>query len=151
MSRGNETLGKKDVRAKKEKRRQEKEKKREERKNQSRDGKSFDDMIAYVDEFGRITATPPDPANKVETNIDEIQIAVPKSVPGEEDNIHHGIVTFFNNSKGFGFIKDTDTQRDVFVHINELMEPVKENNKVLFEIQKGPKGLTAVNVKLDKE
>lgn len=151
MSRGNETFGKKDVRAKQEKRRQEKEKKREERKTQNRDGKSLDDMIAYVDEFGRITSTPPDPANKVETNIEEIQISVPKSIPGEEDNIHHGIVTFFNDSKGFGFIKDINTQRDVFVHINALIDPVKENNKVSFEIQKGPKGLTAVNVKLDRE
>lgn len=151
MSRGNETFGKKDVRAKKEKRRQEKDKKREERKTQNRDGKSLDDMIAYVDEFGRITSTPPDPANKVVTNIDEIQISVPKTIPGEDDNIHHGIVTFFNDAKGFGFIKDSDTQRDVFVHINELSEPVKENNKVSFEILKGPKGLTAVNVKLDRE
>lgn len=152
MGRGNETFGKKEVRAKKEKKRKEKEQKRIDRKQQNRDGNNLDDMIAYVDEFGNITSTPPDLSQKKEINIEEIEIAIPKSVePDPSELIHRGVVTFFNESKGFGFIKDSATQRDVFVHVNSLKEAIKENNKVVFEIAKGPKGFTALNVAIDRE
>lgn len=149
MGRGNETFGKKEVRAKKEKKRKEKEQKRLERKG--RDGNSLDDMIAYVDEYGNITSTPPDLSQKKVINAEDIVISVPRTVPGEEDPIRKGIVTFFDNSKGFGFIKDLETQNDIFVHIKSLLEPIQENNKVTFEVVKGLKGLNAVNVKLYKE
>jgi len=49
--------------------------------------------------------------------------------------------------KGFGFIKDQVTQESVFVHANNLSGPVKENDKVSFEVENGPRGLMAVNVK----
>ena len=65
-----------------------------------------------------------------------------------EDLIRKGIVTFFNDTKGYGFIKDLETQESVFVHINSLTEEVKENNKVTFEVEMGPKGANAVNVNL---
>ncbi|HEX8358467.1 MAG TPA: cold shock domain-containing protein [Segetibacter sp.] len=61
--------------------------------------------------------------------------------------IRTGVITFFNNDKGFGFIKDLQTQESVFVHINQLDGPVKENEKVSFEVEMGPKGPNAVNVK----
>jgi hypothetical protein len=60
MGRSQETFGKKEVRTKKEKKRKEKEQKRAKRKSEGKKN-SFDDMIAYVDEFGKITSTPPDP------------------------------------------------------------------------------------------
>lgn len=63
------------------------------------------------------------------------------------DVIRTGIVTFFNESKGYGFIKDLQTQESIFVHINALSEPLKENNKVTFEVEMGPKGSNAVRVK----
>lgn len=151
MGRGNETFGKKEVRAKQAKRREDKEKKRIDRKSKSRDGNSLDDMIAYVDENGQLSSTPPDLTQRVVLNADEIEIGVPKSRSEFNDDRHHGIVSFFNDSKGFGFIRDLSTRRDIFVHINALSEPVKENNKVVFDIAKGPKGLTAINVSLDKE
>jgi cold shock CspA family protein len=152
MGRGNETFGKKEVRAKKEKKRQEKEKKRIDRKQQSRDGNNLDDMIAYVDEFGNITSTPPDLSQKKVINADDIEIAIPKSTLTEADElIRRGIVSFFDTSKGFGFIKDSASQRDVFVHVKALIEPIKENNSVTFEIVKGPKGLNAINVKIDRD
>ncbi|HEY4785527.1 MAG TPA: cold shock domain-containing protein [Bacteroidales bacterium] len=152
MGRGNETFGKKEVRAKKDKKRKEKEQKRQERKQQSRDGNNLDDMIAYVDEFGKITSTPPDLSQKQVINAEDIEIGVPRNVlPETDETTRKGIVTFFNDSKGFGFIKDTLTQQDVFVHINALIEPIKENNKVTFEIVKGPKGPNAINVKIDRE
>ena len=57
-------------------------------------------------------------------------------------------MTFFNDSKGYGFIRDAETQESVFVHINNLTEPIKENNRVSFEVEMGPKGPNAVKVKL---
>ena len=77
-----------------------------------------------------------------------MQIGVPKQEEGDPaDIIRTGVITFFNNDKGFGFIKDLQTQESVFVHINQLDGPVKENEKVSFEVEMGPKGPNAVNVK----
>ena len=59
-----------------------------------------------------------------------------------------GIVKFFNESKGYGFIKDTETENEYFVHVSELVDRVKDNYKVTFELKEGRKGLNAVNVKL---
>lgn len=151
MGRSNETFGKKEVRANKEKKRKEKEQKRLERKQQSRDGNNLDDMIAYVDEFGNITSTPPDLSQKTVINAEDIEIGIPRNTSSEADEtIRRGVVTFFNESKGFGFIKDSSNGRDIFVHVNALLEPIKENNTVTFEIVKGPKGPNAVNVKVER-
>jgi CspA family cold shock protein len=59
-----------------------------------------------------------------------------------------GTVKFFNNSKGFGFIKDDASDKEYFVHVSGLKDQVKENDKVTFDLQEGKKGLNAVNVKL---
>ena len=59
-----------------------------------------------------------------------------------------GTVKFFNTTKGFGFIKDTETQESIFVHVNALSSPIKENDKVTFEVEMGQKGPNAVRVKL---
>jgi cold shock CspA family protein len=67
-----------------------------------------------------------------------------------EDLIRTGIITFFNEAKGYGFIKDSVSQDSVFLHINATSEAVKENMKVTFEVEKGPKGSSAVNVKVVK-
>jgi len=58
-----------------------------------------------------------------------------------------GIVKFFNQSKGFGFIKDDKTNQEIFVHITGLSDQVRENDKVSFEVTEGKKGVNAVNVK----
>ncbi len=60
----------------------------------------------------------------------------------------NGIVKFFNENKGFGFIKVDDSNQEVFVHVTDLREKIRENDRVTFEIQEGKKGLTAVNVSL---
>lgn len=120
-----------------------------------KDGKvasNYDDMIAYVDEFGNLTDTPPDLSQKKIINAEDIETSVRRSAATDSnDSIRKGIVTFFNDSKGFGFIKDSSTHEDFFVHINGLIESIKENNKVTFEIVRGPKGYNAVNVKIDRE
>jgi len=62
--------------------------------------------------------------------------------------MYKGTVKFFNESKGFGFIKDDDTSKEYFVHINGLKDNIREDDKVTFDLEEGRKGLNAVNVKL---
>jgi len=142
---------KKEIQQNKAKKRQEKEKKRLERKESSRQGGVLDDMIAYVDAYGNITSEPQDLSKREELNPEDIEIKTQRKNDAEPQNkIRTGIVTFFNESKGFGFIKDIDTQESIFFHMRGLLEPVKENNKVIFEVEKGVKGLNAFNVKIDR-
>jgi len=104
-------------------------------------------MIAYVDENGRITDTPPDPATRKKIDADSIQLGVPKRDAEEVSTIRKGRVEFFNHSKGFGFIKEVDTQEKYFVHVNSLIEEITENDMVTFEIERSFKGMNAVRVK----
>lgn len=60
-----------------------------------------------------------------------------------------GKVKFFNNEKGFGFIKDDETDKDVFVHKSGLIDPIREDDNVSFEVEDTPKGPSAINVKKD--
>jgi cold shock CspA family protein len=151
MGRPQETFNKKEVRNKKEKKRKEKEKKRLIRKESGKTS-SFDDMIAYVDEFGMLSSTPPDPSKKKPVIAENIDLGATRNDSSQKsDYIRKGVVTFFNDSKGYGFIRDMDNKQSVFVHANNCLELVKENNVVSFEIGKGPKGPTALKVKLFKE
>jgi CspA family cold shock protein len=59
-----------------------------------------------------------------------------------------GTVKFFNNAKGFGFIKDDESGKEIFVHVSGLVDQIKENDTVTFEVTEGRKGPNAVNVKL---
>ena len=59
-----------------------------------------------------------------------------------------GTVKFFNEAKGFGFVKETGSEKEYFVHISGLVDKVRENDKVTFELKEGKKGLNAVNVRL---
>jgi cold shock CspA family protein len=151
MGRSQETSNKKEVRNKKEKKRKEKAQKRAKKKSEGKKS-SFDDMIAYVDELGKIISTPPDPDKKTVIVAENIELNITKNnsenVP---DFVRKGVVTFFNESKGYGFIRDLQSRQSVFVHVNSLLEPVKENNVVIYEIGKGPKGPAAMKVKLFKE
>lgn len=150
MGRSQETFNKKEVRNKKEKKRKEKEKKRQARKENEKKG-SLDDMIAYVDENGIITSTPPDPNKKKKIKAEDIKISITKSDSTQKlDPIRKGIVSFFNESKGYGFIRDSETKESVFVHVNNTLDEIKEGNVVRFEVEMGKKGPTAIQVKLFK-
>ena len=59
-----------------------------------------------------------------------------------------GTVKFYNDSKGFGFIKDEKDSKEYFVHSSGLKDSIRENDEVTFDIEEGKKGLNAVNVKL---
>ncbi|MBT31961.1 MAG: DNA-binding protein [Thalassobius sp.] len=150
MGRSQETFSKKEVTNRKEKKRKEKEKKRLAKKDNETSGK-LEDMIAYVDEFGNLTSTPPDPNKKREIKKEDIEINIPKqdALP-EDDGPRKGVVTFFNESKGYGFIKDSSTKESVFVHINNVDGNIKENNMVTYEIEMREKGPTATNVKVTR-
>ena len=60
----------------------------------------------------------------------------------------NGTVKFFNNAKGFGFITPDDGGKDVFVHQSGLTDEIRDGDKVSYDVQEGPKGLNAANVKL---
>lgn len=150
MGRSEETFNKKEVRNKQEKKKKEKEKKRLAKKENDKKN-SPDDMIAYVDENGMIISTPPDPTKKKNIKLEDIEIGVANRGSAQKmDPIRKGTVTFFNDSKGYGFIKDTETKESVFVHVNNMLEEIKEGNLVRFEVEMGQKGPTAVRVKLIK-
>jgi cold shock CspA family protein len=148
MAKSQETFGKKEKQKKKLKDRQEKKEKMEERKNNVKKGKTLDEMMAYIDENGNISSAPPDPRRKKIFNSKDMEIGVPRQEAREQvDPIRTGVVTFFNQDKGFGFIKDMQTQESVFIHVNQLSEAVKENDKLSFEVEMGHKGPSAINVK----
>lgn len=145
---GQETMGKKDKEKKKKKNRQDKEERKEERKKNNNKGKGLDAMLAYVDEDGNLSSTPPDPRKKKEINHETIQLGATKREPDDPaEKVRHGVVTFFNTAKGYGFITDLKTQESVFVHINQTSETIQEKDKVSFEIEMGPKGASAIGVK----
>jgi cold shock CspA family protein len=146
MGRSKETFNKKEVKKRKEKKRKDKEKKRLEKKDSDKKG-GLDDMIAYVDEFGRITSTPPE-HEKEEVKAEDIEISVPpKGEEPEEDRIRTGKVTFFNDSKGYGFIQDAATSERVFVHVNNCLVEIQEGLRVSYEVEMGKQGPSAIQVK----
>jgi len=146
MGRSQESFQKKEVRKKKEKKRVEKEKKRLARKDSDKRS-GLDDMIAYVDEFGNITETPPDPGSREKTKAEDIEVSVPKQEHSEQDLVRQGVVSHFNRSKGYGFIRDSVTGASYFVHQNDVLEEIEEGKLVSFEPSRGQKGPAAVNVK----
>jgi cold shock CspA family protein len=147
MAKSQTSISKKEIENKKLQKRKEKEQRREERKANAKEGKSLDQMMAYVDEYGNISSTPPDPTKVRSVKTDDIVIGVPRQTESKVASVRQGHVVFFNGSKGYGFIKDDETGESIFVHNNDLSSPVKENDAVTFETQKGVKGLAAVHVK----
>ena len=104
-------------------------------------------MIAYVDENGNLSDTPMDPTKKRKINASSIEIGVPRREDVEVNPIKKGRIDFFNDSKGFGFIKELETQEKYFVHVNGLLEVIKEGDIVIFELERGQRGMNAVRVK----
>lgn len=150
MARSQDTFSKREREKQRVKKQQEKLEKMKERKSNKEKGKSLEDMMAYLDENGNLTDKPVDPGKKKLFRQEDIQVSVPKLEERPADVPRVGMIAFFNDHKGFGFINDLDTRERIFVHANELSSPVKENDKVTYEVVKGPKGLSAVNVSLFK-
>ena len=112
---------------------------------------SLESMLAYVDEKGNLSSQPMDPRKKLVVNVEDIDISIPRqSDIQSEDQVQVGIVTLFKTDRGFGFIKNLQTQQSHFFHIKSLIDPVRENNKVSFETEKGPRGPSAINIRLSR-
>ncbi len=152
MAKTQDSFNKKEKEKNRRKKNQEKQERREQRKaDKAAFGpKSFEDMISYVDENGNFSSTPPDPSKRKVIKAEDIILGVSPRDSAPEETIREGRVKFFNEEKGYGFIIDSETKDSIFVHINNLSNPLRENDRVTFEVERGPKGLSAVNVKLVK-
>ena len=142
-------MNKKELEKKKQSKKQEKQKRTEIRKSTS-GSKSFEDMIAYVDENGMIADTPPDPTRKKE-KIEAESIAI--STPKKEDIEYtplNGRVEYFNTEKGDGVIKDASTSAEYFFHINNAPASIAEGNLVTFDLERGKIGMNAMNITIVK-
>ena len=145
MSKSQETWNKKEREKQKQKARQAKEERRKERKEKGKAG--IDDMMAYVDENGNLSASPPDPRKKIVVKAEDIEIGVTyQKTEDPKDLVRTGRVSFFNEEKGYGFIREERSGQSIFVHVNNCKEPIQQDSKVNFEIENGPKGASAINV-----
>jgi len=143
MAGSQETFGKKEREKKRLKKKKDKLLKKEERKAGGQESE-----FIYVDEFGQLTDTPMDPSKKIKVEASSIEIGVPKKEDREvEETEKKGKVSFFDSSKGFGFIIENESQEKYFVHVSGVLEEIKENDKVSFELERGLKGMNAVKVK----
>jgi cold shock CspA family protein len=149
MAKSQQTFNKSEKEKKRLKKREDKRKKMEARKlEKEANGGSDGIQFAYVDYNGNLVDTPPDPELKEKIDAEEIVLGVPKKVEGEEeDPVRNGKVSFFDTSKGFGFIIDTENNEKYFCHVSGLIDQIAENDKVSFELERGMKGMNAVKVK----
>lgn len=150
MAKSQETFNKKEKEKKRQKKRQEKRERREQRKLEkaARGKLTFEDQLSYVDENGHIVDTPPDPSKKKIIKLEDIRLGAAPVDRTPMEKIRRGTVKFFNDEKGYGFINDLETKESIFVHINNVEHEIAEGNLVIFEIEMGPKGANAVNVKM---
>ena len=146
MAKSQQTFNKTEKEKKRLKKREDKKKKKEARKLEAKENPKGI-QFAYVDHNGQLTDTPPDPNLKVKIDAEDIILGIPKKEEGEqEDPNRNGKVSFYDSSKGFGFIIDTENQEKYFCHVSGLLDDIVENDKVKFELEKGAKGLNAVRV-----
>ena len=151
MGKSQQTYSKSEKEKKRLKKREDKRKKMEARKLEKEENGSKGIEFAYVDHNGNLTDTPPDPSKKIKVKAKNIEVSIPKTLESDKeeiDPIRKGSVSFFDHSKGFGFITPEDSNEDLFVHMSGLIDEIRENDKVQFETAQGRKGLNAVNVQV---
>lgn len=149
MAKSQQTFNKLEKEKKRLKKREEKQKKKLARKAEAKEN-GGGIQFAYVDHFGNLTDTPPNPEDKIEVDVEDIVLGIPKKVESDEDKfdpVHKGKVSFFDTSKGFGFILDAKSQEKYFCHVSGLIDKIAENDQVSFELEKGTRGMNAVKVK----
>ncbi len=147
MAKSQQTFNKREKEKKKLKKREEKQKKKESRRAEAKES-SGGIPFAYVDQHGNLTDTPQEPTEKEEIDASTIELGIPKKEKVEVDFTRKGKVSYFDHSKGFGFIIDDETEEKYFCHISGLVDKINENDKVTFELEKGLKGMNAVKVTL---
>jgi cold shock CspA family protein len=153
MAKSQQTYNKSEKEKKRLKKREDKRKKMEARKLEKEANGTEGIQFAYVDHNGNLTDTPPDPSMKVKVEASSIEVSIPKTLESDKeaiDPVRTGKVSFYDSSKGFGFIIDAEDQEKYFCHVSGLIDDIAENDKVSFELEKGMKGLNAVKVTLVK-
>ncbi len=134
------------------KEREKKKRKKQKDKAEKREQKKLDNTkpteFMYLDENGNLTPTPPDPNKKKKIKAEDIEVSTPKSGKSEANFLRTGVVKFFNSEKGYGFIADQGSREEYFVHADSLIDDIKDNDEVQFELGQGTKGPIAINVTL---
>jgi len=149
MARSQQTFSKSEKEKKRLKKREEKKKKMAARKLEKEESGKKGIEFAYVDHLGNLTDTPPDPTKKVKVDAESIEVSIPKTLESDReafDPVRQGSVSFYDSSKGFGFIIDSENQEKYFTHVSGCIDEIQENDKVSFELEKGLKGMNAVRV-----
>ena len=149
MAKSQQTFNKSEKEKKRLKKREEKKKKKLARKAAAKES-GGGIQFAYVDYNGNLTDTPPDPSQKIEIEAEDIVLGIPKKEEGDVekfDPVRNGKVSFYDSSKGFGFIIDSVDQQKYFTHVSGLIDEIVENDNVSFELEKGMRGMNAVRVK----
>ena len=152
MGKSQESYNKKEKEKKRRKKKKDKQERQEQRKAEKaeRGARTFEEMLSYVDENGNLSSTPPDPSKKIKIKAEDIIIGVPPRDDSPMETIRKGQVKFFNDEKGYGFIIDDETKESIFVHVNNVEEEIREKDRVSFEVEMGPKGPSAINVKIQE-
>jgi len=145
MAKSSSTFSKRENEKKRIQKRKDKEQRREDRK-EGKETKSFEDMLAYVDENGNLTSTPPDQSKKRIISEAEIDLTSRNKGGVLPPHQHEGIVKHFDQAKGYGFIKDLKTSEEFFFHFSSADFAIAQNDNVLFETETGPRGLNAVRI-----
>ena len=148
MGRSQQSYSKREKEKKRLKKREEKQKKKEARRAESKE-KDEGIPFAYVDKYGKLSDVPLEATDKEDIAASEIVLGVPKKEKYDDDDfINNGTVAFFDHKKGFGFITDTKTQEKYFCHISSCIDEISEGDTVTFDLEKGQRGLNAINIKL---
>lgn len=142
---GSQSFGKRENEKKKQAKRLEKQRSKEARR--AGGTSSFDEMIAWVDADGTLTTVPPEERErrKEEIKLEDIAVSTPKKEQVEEVPLR-GRVEYYNESKGYGFIKDLDSTEKYFFHVTLAPEGISEGRLVTFETERTPRGMHAVSI-----
>lgn len=146
MAKGSETFNKREKEKKRLQKAKDKEQRKEERKA-NKESKSFEDMIAYVDENGNFSSTPPDMLKKKVIRESDIDLTSRNKGGVASPGFRTGVVKFFEKDKGYGFIKDSQSSEEFFFHFSSAGFPIAQSDNVSFETEQGPKGMNAVRIK----
>ncbi len=144
MGRSSVSYNKKELEKKRAQKRKDKQNRKEERKANGGSG-LLDDMIAYVDENGMITNEQPIAGKKGVIDAKKIAISTPKKDDSEHAALK-GRVEYFNQDKGYGFIKDLGSTEKYFFHIKDAFQNINEGSNVNFELARGNRGLNAIKI-----
>ena len=146
---GSQSFRKRENEKKKQAKRVDKQKRKVER--QAAGPSSMDEMIAWVDENGNLTSIPPEERDgkRAEIKLEDIDVSTPRQEYVEVEPLK-GLVEYFNSDKGYGFIKDQQSNEKYFFHISNAPQDIAEGKQVTFELERGVRGINAAKIVIIK-